>query len=108
MNWKGASRPRTLERAFQAVEKAQEEMRRREHVVLRNRGRLVRLQLCEEEEDGARPRCSEHRRVIALWIPTYSMEPWKEGLRKGVTDSSGAYLQDHIAVRRGLRGCGTG
>lgn len=60
MSWRGASQPRTLERAFQAVDKAQEEMRRREHGVLRNRGRLAQLQLCEEE-DGARPHYSGHR-----------------------------------------------
>lgn len=41
MSWKGASQSRTLERAFQAVENAQEETRRRGHGVLRNRGRLV-------------------------------------------------------------------
>lgn len=40
MSQKGASQPIALERAFQAVEKAQDEMRR-EHGVLRNRGRLV-------------------------------------------------------------------
>lgn len=36
-SWKGASQPRTLERASQAVEKAQDERRRREHGVPRNR-----------------------------------------------------------------------
>lgn len=41
MSWKGASQPRTLERAFQAVEIAQEETRRRGRGVPRNRGRLV-------------------------------------------------------------------
>lgn len=60
MSWKGASQPRTLERAFQAVEIAQEETRRRGHGVLRNRGRLVSLQLCEEE-NGARSCSSGHR-----------------------------------------------
>lgn len=39
--------------------------------------------------------------MTALCMPTYSMEPPKDGLRKGVTDSSsGAYLLHQIAVRR--------
>lgn len=32
----------------------------------------------------------------------------KEGLRKGVIDSSGACLQDQTAVRRAPSGCETG
>lgn len=77
MGWKGASQPKTLERTFQAVETAQAEMRRREHDVLRTRGRLVWLQLCEAE-DGARPHYSGHTYMaIVLLIPTCSREPWK-------------------------------
>ena len=49
MDWKGTHQPKTLERAFQAVETAQEEMGRRGHGVLRTRGRLVWLQLSKGE-----------------------------------------------------------
>lgn len=54
MDWKGTHQPKTLERAFQVVETAQEEMGRRGHGVLRTRGRLVWLQLSEEHTFGDR------------------------------------------------------